>query len=378
MIYLDYNATTPVDDRVIAEMLPFFSKTFANAASSHEMGRAASKAVDGARSKIAELIGVQRGELYFTSGATEANNLALRGLLQTALKSRPRLLVGATEHRAVLDTAHALRDAGVQVDEVPVGSDGLVDEEAYVGMLDEGVGLVSIMWANNETGVIAPIARLAELAHDAGALFHTDATQAVGKVPIDLTTATVDLASLSAHKIYGPKGVGALFARHGVNLETQISGGGHERGLRSGTLNVPGIVGFGTAAALSIDCLASERSRLEVLSAHLVEALRENINDVRVIAEDSPRLPNTVNIRMLGADSEAVMANTPRLAISSGSACTALVPEASHVLLAMGLRPEQAEECLRFSLGRPTTIDEIDAAVRHVTEAVRHVRLLTA
>jgi cysteine desulfurase len=378
MIYLDYNATTPVDDRVLAEMTPFFSGTFANAASSHDMGRAASEAVEAARSTIAELIGVQRGELYFTSGATEANNLAIRGFLRTALKSRPRLLVGATEHRAVLDTAHDLRDVGVRVDEVPVGTDGLIDEEAYVRMLDERVGLVSIMWANNETGVIAAIARLAELAHSAGALFHTDATQAIGKVPIDLKMADVDLASLSAHKVYGPKGVGALFASRGVNLETQMSGGGQEHGLRSGTLNVPGIVGFGAAAALARDCLTSDRSRLADLSAHLVVALRARINDVRVIAEDSPRLPNTVNICMVGADSEAVMANAPGVALSSGSACTALVPEVSHVLLAMGLRSDQAEECLRFSLGRPTTIEEIDAAVTHVAEAVRRVRLLTA
>lgn len=378
MIYLDYNATTPVDDRVIAGMLPFLSWKFANAASSHEMGREANAAVEDARSTIAELLGVQRGELYFTSGATEANNLALRGFLRTASKSRLRLLVGATEHRAVLDTARDLIDLGVQVDEVPVDTDGLIDEDAYVHMLDEGVGLVSIMWANNETGVIAPIARLAELAHSAGALFHTDVTQAVGKLPIDLKVASVDLASLSAHKVYGPKGVGALFARRGVNLEAQMSGGGHERGVRSGTLNVPGIVGFGVAAALASECLVSERSRLADLSAHLVDALRAHINDIRVIADGSPRLPNTVNIRMVGADSEAVMANAPGVAISSGSACTALAPEVSHVLLAMGLRTDQAEECLRFSLGRPTTIEHIDAAAIHVAEAVRRVRLLTA
>jgi cysteine desulfurase len=378
MIYLDYNATTPVDDRVIAEMLPFFSGKFANAASAHEMGREASDAVEDARSTIADLIGVQRGEVYFTSGATEANNLALKGFLRTALKSRSRMLVGATEHRAVLDTARDLRAFGVEAEEVPVGTDGLIDEAAYIRMLDERVGLVSIMWANNETGVIAPIARLAELAHRAGALFHSDVTQAVGKVPIDLKIAAVDLASLSAHKIYGPKGVGALFVGRGLNLETQMSGGGHERGLRSGTLNVPGIVGFGAAAVLARDYLTNDRSRLADLSCRLVEALRSRINDVRVIAEDSPRLPNTVNVRMVGADSEAVMANAPRIAISSGSACTALVPEVSHVLLAMGLRPDQAEECLRFSLGRPTTIQDIDAAATHVAKAVRRVRLLTA
>lgn len=378
VIYLDYNSTTPVDKGVIAEMLPFFSGKFANAASAHQMGSEASDAVEDARSKIAELIGVQRRELYFTSGATEANNLALKGLLRTALKSRRRVLVGATEHRAVLDAARDIGLVGVQVDEVPVGSDGLINEESYNRLLDNNVGLVSIMWANNETGVIAPIARWAELAHSAGAFFHSDVTQAVGKVPVDIMASGVDLASLSAHKIYGPKGAGALFVAKNVPIEAQLNGGGHERGLRSGTLNVPGIVGFGAAAALASDCLTRDRSQFVDLSARLIEALRARITGVRVIAENSLRLPNTVNIQMVGADSEAVMANAPNVAISSGSACAARVPEVSHVLRAMGMRNEQAEECLRFSIGRPTTVEDIDAAATEVAEAVRRVRLLTA
>jgi cysteine desulfurase len=378
MIYLDYNATTPVDDQVISKMLPYFATQFANAASSHEMGHQANDAVEEARSMVAELVATKRGEVYFTSGATEANNLALRGILPQLLPTRQRVLVGTTEHRAVLDTAHRLRASGAAVEEVPVSSDGLIDEDSYVAMLDDRVGLVSIMWANNETGVIAPIARLAELAHRVGAIFHCDATQAAGKVPLDLRSAGVDLASLSAHKLYGPKGVGALYVHRGLHIEAQMSGGGHERGMRSGTLNVPGIVGFGEAARIAMESIDGDQERLRSLSSRLVAELRLRIGDVRVIGEGAPRLPNTVNLRMVGADSEAVMANAANVAISSGSACTALVPEVSHVLLAMGLRPDQAEECLRFSLGRYTTAQEVDSAALQVADAVRRVRRLTA
>jgi cysteine desulfurase len=378
VIYLDYNATTPVDARVMGEMLPWFEERFANAASSHGPGRLANDAVDDARVAVADLMRVRPGEIVFTSGATEADNLALRGVLEACIKERPRLLVGATEHRAVLDTADALAASGAELSLIPVLADGSIDEDAYVRLLDERVGLVSLMWANNETGAIAPIERVAALAHKYGALFHSDVTQAVGKTEVDLRSAGVDLASLSAHKVYGPKGVGALFVKRGTRITAQITGGGHERGMRSGTLNVPAIVGFGSAARMAREMVSADSVRLRGLSLRLIDALREQISDVRLVAETAPRLPNTVNVRIVGADSEAVMTNAPGVAISSGSACSALVPDVSHVLLAMGMRAEQAEQCLRFSLGRPTTAEEIELAAAQIGAAARRVRTLSA
>ncbi len=378
MIYLDYNATTPVDPRVVAEMLPWFTEKFANAASAHAPGQQANEAVDDARRAVADLVQVRSGEIVFTSGATEANNLALKGVIGAALPGRRRLLVGATEHRAVLDAAEALAAVGVDLGVIPVTGDGMIDEDEYLRLLDEDVALVSVMWANNETGVIAPIRRLVTLAHECGALFHSDATQAVGKLDVDLRAAGVDLASFSAHKIYGPKGVGALFVKRGTHVVPQIHGGGHELGMRSGTLNVPGIVGFGVAARLAHETLRSEASRQRSLCARLISALREQAGDLRVIAENAPRLPNTVNIRFVGADAEAVMANAPGVAVSSGSACSAMLAEVSHVLLAMGIRADQAEQCLRFSLGKPTTGEDVETAAVQIGNAARRVRVLSA
>jgi len=372
-IYLDYNATTALDQEVLDEMLPWMTEKFWNAASAHAGGRQASQAVEKARESIAASIGALPREIVFTSGATEADNAALKGAFESAPQGRNRVIVGATEHKAVLDTAEWLADRGADVTAAPVSRSGLIDEDALDEMLDETVALVSIMSANNETGVIAPIARLAEAAHEVGALFHADATQTVGKVPVDLESLGVDLASFSAHKLYGPKGVGALYVRRGVDLDPLLHGGGHERGLRSGTLNVPGIVGFGRATELASIVMSEESTRQSDLTRRLVEGLGK-LPNVTLIASESERLPNTANLRFGGVDGEAVMANAPNLLVSSGSACTSMAPEPSHVLCAMGLSAEEAQECLRFSLGRPTTPSDIDQAIEMIVHSVERVR----
>ena len=374
-IYLDYNATTPVAPEVLEEMLPWMTEQFWNAASSHRGGRASAKAVERARHQLADLIACSPRELVWTSGATEANNLALQGVVEHA-QPGSTVLVASTEHKAVLDTAHALERRGVVVRELPVDHNGVVEIGVLEGMLDDSVALVSVMLANNETGVIQPLSRIADLAHTCGALVHTDATQAVGKTSVDVSDLGVDLASVSAHKFYGPKGVGALFVRRGVRLSPLIHGGGHESGLRSGTINVAGVVGMGIAAELASTRLLDDGRREQALVQRLVEGLTQRLSQVEVVAEQALRLPNTTNIRFAGADAEAVMVNASDVYVSTGSACTANIPEASHVLQSMGMSQEAAFECLRFSVGRPTTTDEIDAAVGRLVKAVGRVRQL--
>jgi len=378
LVYLDYNATTPVLEEVLAEMLPWMTDQFWNAASIHQGGRQAFRAVDQAREAIAELLGVRPGGICFTSGATEANNLAIKGSLLAAAPGRTRIIVGATEHKAGLDPAHAMESAGAEVIVVPVDSSGLVEEQAFVDALDETVAIVSIMLANNETGVIAPVERLAQTAHEVGALFHTDATQAFGKIPVDLESLGVDMASFSAHKVYGPKGIGALYVARAVELVPLLHGGGHERGLRSGTMNVAGAVGFARAAQMSMASMAAECERHADLVGRLVDGLRRRIRGVELVGEGPPRLPNTANVRFAGVDGEALLANAPLLGVSSGSACTSMTPAPSHVLLAMGYPSEAAEQCLRFSVGRPTEIAEIDQALEMTVAAVERVRSLEA
>lgn len=374
-IYLDYNATTPVDPAVLEEMLPWFSEGFWNAASAHGPGRRSSAAVEQAREQVAESIGARPSAIYFTSGATEADNLALKGAAEAA-EERPRVVIAATEHKAVLDTARWLEEQGRPVTMVPVGRNGNIDIDAYQDAIDDSVAVVSVMLANNETGVVVEVDRLAEIAHAHGALFHTDAAQALGRIEIDVTELGVDLASFSAHKAYGPKGIGALYVARRVGLSPLIHGGGHEKGLRSGTLNVPGIVGFGCAASIAAGSVAAERERQAKLIERLVDALRECLDEVDWIAQDSRRLPNTAMVRFLGADAEAVMAHASDVAVSSGSACTSSVPAPSHVLTAMGLDQEAALECLRFSVGRPTSHREVEEAAVRVARAVEQVRAL--
>jgi cysteine desulfurase len=373
-IYLDYNATTPLDQGVLDDMLPWMTEQFWNAASTHPLGRRAATATDSAREEIAAFVGVEPREIVFMSGATEADNAALKGAYAAGTPNRKRIIIGATEHKAVLDTAGWLADQGVEVAIAPVDDSGRIIEGAFRKLLDETVGLVSIMLANNETGVLAPIAHLADATHEVGAIFHTDATQAVGRIPVDFAALGVDLASFSAHKMYGPKGVGALFVSRRTDIDPLIHGGGHERGIRSGTLNVPGIIGFARATQLASRSLSTEPARQARLVEHLVNGLSECLQGVELVGETADRLPNTANIRFSGADAEAVMANAPDLAVSSGSACTSMIPAPSHVLSAMGLDSDAALECLRFSVGRPTVAIDIDEATESVVNAVHRVR----
>ena len=376
-IFLDYNSTTPVDPQVLDAMIPWFSDRPGNAASAHFAGRQASFAVDKARSSVAQMLGVRDSEIIWTSGATESNNTILRGFDHPD-EARRRILVGATEHKAVLDAADYLTTTGWAVDLVPVDSNGEVDAEGYRELLADDVALVSLMYANNETGVVHEIRELAAEAHGVGALFHSDCAQAPGRIPLDIAQLGVDFASFSAHKMYGPKGVGCMYVSRNVELNPLMYGGGHERGMRSGTTNVPGVVGFGLAAELISEHGEQESSALGALRDALTERLQNRIEDVQVAGEHRNRLPNTLCIRFTGADAEAVMANAPDLAISSGSACSALVPAASHVLRAMGISERDAFEYLRFSVGRMTTDDEIAQAVDSVIVAVERVRKLAA
>jgi len=376
-IFLDYNSTTPVDPRVLDAMIPWFSERPGNSASAQFAGRQASCAVDKARASVAQMFGVREGEIIWTSGATESNNTILRGFQHPDV-SRRRILVGATEHKAVLDTAGYLATTGWSVDLVPVDSDGEVDVERYRELLADDVALVSLMFANNETGVVHGIQALAAEAHGVGALFHSDCAQAPGRLPFDLAQLGVDFASFSAHKMYGPKGVGCMYVSRNVELNPLMHGGGHERGMRSGTTNVPGVVGFGLAAELISEHGEQEALALGALRDALTERLQNRIEDVQVAGEHRNRLPNTLCIRFTGADAEAVMANAPDLAISSGSACSSLVPAASHVLRAMGISERDAFEYLRFSVGRMTTEDEVSQAVDSTIYAVKRVRELAA
>lgn len=377
-IYLDYQATTPVDPRVLEAMLPYFSERFANSASvQHEAGRNAAEAVERAREQIAGLLGADRRDIVLCSGATEANNLALKGL---ADGSRHRLVVLATEHPAVLDTARSLARRGFELTELAVDSDGqpsLVDLEAAV---DEHTLLVSVAAANNEIGTLPPIREIAEIAHDRGALLHTDAAQAAGKVDLEVERDGVDLLSLSSHKMYGPKGVGALFVRRELQgrLSPLIDGGGHERGLRSGTTNVAGVVGFGVAAELADAESPVEAERLEGLANRFLAGLHETVVGVEPNGPAERRLPGNVNVRFAGVDADALMANCPQLSFSAGSACAAATPTPSHVLRALGRDQEAAEQSARFGFGRPTTSADVDRSVALLGDAVARVRARTS
>jgi cysteine desulfurase len=367
LIYLDYNATTPVAPRVLESMLPWFRERPGNAASTHAAGRLAAAAVHRAREQVASTLGVSRNEILFTSGATEANNLVLRGVTG-------RIVVAATEHKSVLETAQDLGDERCTV--VPVQPDGRIDVKVLKAVLP-GSSLVSVMTANNETGVLQDLRTIVSLAEAHGCLVHTDATQALGKIPVDLRELGVHFASFSAHKVYGPKGIGALYVRRGVSLRSTMTGGGHEGGIRSGTLNVPGIVGFGMALE-SFGDGSAHLCASRTLTSRLLDRLLVDCAPVQVYSDHESGLPNTLSVRFVGADAEATMANCPRVAMSVGSACTAAVPAPSHVLLAMGIAPRAASETVRLSLGRETTEAEIDAAATAIGKAVGRVRIMTS
>lgn len=381
-IYLDYAATTPVDPAVAERMAGYLTAdgTFANPASrSHLYGWFAEEAVEQARGQVAQLIGADPREIVWTSGATEADNLALKGVAR-ALGYRGRHIVTCTtEHKAVVDPCRWLEDEGFEVTWLEPDPDGTLPTERLRSVLREDTLLVSLMHANNETGVIRDIATLGGLCREAGVLFHVDAAQSLGKLPIDLSALPVDLMSLSAHKIYGPKGVGALYVRRApeVRLEAQIHGGGHERGLRSGTLAPHQVVGMGEALALAGERMDADYRHLETLRDRLREKVSA-LDDIHVHGEGAPRLPGHLNMAFAGVDGEMLLTALNRVAVSSGSACTSATVEPSYVLRAMGVPDELAHSSVRFSVGRFTSMEDIEAAGDHVCEVVQRLRAVPA
>ena len=378
-VYLDYNASSPLDPRVAEAMMPMLTDAVGNASSVHRFGRRQAAAVDDAREHVADLVGGRASGVVFTSGATEANNLALRGAVEAAPEGRRRMLVSAVEHASVARTARWLADCGlVKLDLISVTAGGFVEPDVVEDIVDDDVVLVSVMAANSETGVLNPVGDIAERVRSAGALFHCDATQMAGRLPFGMGALGADLVSLSGHKICGPGGVGALVGtRHALaQLAPVIHGGGHERGLRSGSLNVAGIVGLGAAARMAADERVSESARVEVLRDRLVTELVASLSGIHQNGDPTRRLPNTASIRFEGADAEAVMSNMDPLAVSTGSACSAGSIEPSEVLTAMGLSRDAAFESVRFSLGRFTTPDDIDTAIQSAVAAVERVRAM--
>ena len=363
MIYMDHHSTTPVDPRVLEAMLPFFTEHFGNASSrNHPYGWKAGKAVETAREQVAAMIGARFRDMVFTSGATESNNLAIKGAAARAPDTRRHLVTVATEHRAVLDSCRALEQHGFTVTYLGVQHDGLIDLAELDAAVTDRTLLVSVMAANNEIGVLQPLAEIGRIAKARGALFHCDAVQAAGLVPIDVHAMGIDLASLTAHKIYGPKGVGALYVARGVGLDPLIDGGGHERGLRSGTLNVPAIVGFGKAAEICCAASNDDARRLRALRDRLWEGLRGD--RVHLNGSMAQRLPQNLNIRIDGAHGDSLLkALANDVAISSGAACATTSAAPSHVLTALGLSDDQARASLRFGLGRFNTESEVDRVI---------------
>ena len=376
-IYLDYNATTPVADDVLDAMLPFFRGHFGNPSSEHAYGWAADEAVAQARERTARVIGATPRTVVFTSGATESVSLAIRGAGGIYGGRRHRIVTAQTEHKAVLETCAAMEREGYEVTYLPVDGDGLVDPDAVRAAVTDETLMVSVMWANNETGVVQPVAEIAAAAREVGALVMTDATQAVGKVPVAVEDVKVDLLALSGHKLYGPKGVGALYVRQRgprVRLQPQVTGGDHEAGHRAGTTNVPGVVGLGAAAALARRLQGDDAERLTRLRDRFEAAVRDAVPGTRVNGGGAPRLPNTSSLRFEGVRTSHLLPVLRDVAASTGAACQAQTGQPSHVLTAMGLTPDQSFSTVRFSLGRPTTEAEVDAAVGSVAEAVRAVR----
>jgi cysteine desulfurase len=378
LIYLDNQATTRTDPRVVAAMLPYFTEIYGNAASaSHRFGWEAAEAVERSREQVAKAIGAEAREIVFTSGATEANNLAIKGLVYAAVRRGKHIVTVASEHRAVLDPIKRLAREGWLTTVIPCDEYGAVSAQAVADAITDGTVLVSIMAANNEVGTLNAIGEIGRLCHERGVAFHTDGAQAVGKVPLDVQADAIDLLSLSAHKFYGPKGIGALYVRRRdpqVRLNPLLDGGGHERGLRSGTIPVPMVVGLGAAIELAIGERAEEAERLLDLRRRLEEGITNQVPGLRVNGHPSRRLPGNLNLSFAGVDGEALMMAMRHVAVSSGSACSSANPEPSHVLRAMGLDEDMARASLRFGLGRFTTPDEIDLAARAVIEAVTRLR----
>jgi len=377
-IYMDYHATTPVDPRVLEAMMPYFSEKFGNAASrNHPFGWEAEEAVEAARKQVSDLIGANAKEVIFTSGATESNNLAIKGVAEMYREKGNHVITCVTEHKAVIDTCKKLEKQGLRVTYLPVQKDGRIDLDELRASITDKTILITIMTANNEIGVIQPIAEIGAIAKEKGILFHTDGVQAVGKVPFDVTSLKVDLVSISGHKIYGPKGVGALYVRRRnprVLLAEQISGGGHERGMRSGTLNVPGIVGLGKAAQLCQQDMEKDTARLRNLRDRLNEQLHKNLDEIYINGSWEHRLPHNLNISFAYVEGESLLMGINDVAVSSGSACTSASLEPSYVLKALGAGDDLAHSSIRFGLGRWTTDEEVDYVVDKLTKVVRRLR----
>lgn len=367
-IYLDYNATTPCDPRVVQAMLPYFSEIYGNPSNGlHILGRKAARAVETAREQAAFLLGAHPGEIFFTSGATESNHLAILGTAEYAPLSRRKIITCAIEHKAVLAPCKRLSEHGFEVIILPVDENGLVRLPDLESALGKDTFLVSIQAANNEIGTLQPIAEIAALAHRHGALVHTDAAQAVGKIPVDVNAWGVDLLSFSAHKMYGPKGIGGLYVRGGkrtIPIRPILEGGGQENGLRAGTLNVTGIIGLGAACQISATELPAECARLQSMRDELERGLLQVLPQARINARSAPRLPNTINLTIDGVEADALLIRLPDLMMSTGSACNTGAPEPSPVLQAIGLSREQASASLRISLGRMTRQENIEKVIR--------------
>jgi cysteine desulfurase len=380
-IYMDNHATTPLDPRVLEAMMPYMTKVFGNAASrNHSFGWEAEAAVDKAREQVAKLIGATAKEIIFTSGATESNNLAIKGIAEMYRERGNHIITQVTEHKAVLDTCKRLEKSGYRVTYLPVKADGLIDIEDLKRAIDDKTILVTIMIANNEIGVIQPVAEIGKLCHEKGVIFHTDGVQAVGKIPVDVNAMQIDVLSLSAHKIYGPKGVGALYVRRRnprVQISEQINGGGHERGMRSGTLNVPGIVGLGKACEIVGEEMKFETERLLKLRNKLRHKLESALDYVHINGSMEHRLPGNLNMSFVYVEGESLLMGINDVAVSSGSACTSATLEPSYVLKALGLGDDVAHSSIRFGLGRFNTEAEVDYVSDKVIDVVQKLRELS-
>lgn len=381
VIYLDHNATTPVDPRVVEAMLPYFTEAFGNAASiDHEYGHEAKQAVDKAREQIAAVVNARPDEIIFTSGATESDNIALFGVARKYTDTGDHIITCVTEHKAVLDCCKRLEELGARVTYLPVDRYGLVDPEDVRQAITPRTILISIMAANNEIGTLAPLQEIGAIAREHNVLFHTDAAQAVGHIPMDVQAMNIDIMSLSAHKVYGPKGIGALYRRRSnprVRLEPRIYGGGHERGIRSGTLNVPAIVGFGEALRIAKREMESDAARFRAWTQHIYERLAEGIGEVQLNGHPTQRLPHNLNLSLSGIESKALIVGLKGVAISTGSACTSATVEPSHVILALGFGEERAHSAIRIGAGRFNNNEQIELAIDRIVEAVQQLQAVS-
>jgi cysteine desulfurase len=380
-IYFDNHATTPVDPRVVEAMLPYFTEKYGNAASrNHEYGWKAEEAVENARGQIAKLINATPKEIVFTSGATESTNLAIKGIAEMYREKGNHIITQVTEHKATLDTCKRLEKYGYEVTYLPVAKDGRVDLDELRKAITPKTILISIMYANNEIGVVQPIAEIGKIAKEKGVFFHVDGVQAIGKIPVDVQKDGIDMLSISAHKLYGPKGVGALYVRRKnprVQLSAIIDGGGHERGMRSGTLNVPGIVGLGKACELCQQEMATESERLRGLRERLKESIMSRLDETFINGSMVHRLPHNINISFAYVEGESLLMGINDIAVSSGSACTSATLEPSYVLKALGVGEDLAHTSIRFGLGRFNTEEEVDYVANRVVETVQRLRELS-